>query len=121
MAVEKSSKRHELAIRDFASFLRAAKHEKWPKDHPERSNTYRLALGHEAIELGIVEFRILLFLASKPYHAFSRANIAAAVSSEENPVDEGMVDRHVASLLDQLGAFHDYVQAVPYIGYRFKT
>jgi hypothetical protein len=31
------------------------------------------------------------------------------------------VDQHVASLLDQLGAFHDYVQAVPYIGYRFKA
>jgi DNA-binding response OmpR family regulator len=63
----------------------------------------------------------LLFLASKPYHAFTRRNIADAVSTDQNPVVEDSVDQHIASLLDQLGAFHDYVQSVPYIGYRFKA
>jgi DNA-binding response OmpR family regulator len=121
MADESSSKRYELAVREFTAFLQTAKHEIWPEDHSERPHSYRLALGNEAIELGIIEFRILLLLASKPYHAFSRANIVAAVSSEEKPVEEDMVDRHVASLLEQLGAFHDYVQAVPHIGYRFKA
>lgn len=121
MASDRSPKRYQLAVGDFAAFLQTAKHEAWPEEHPERPNSYRLALGHDAIELGFVEYRILLFLASKPYHAFSRANIAAAVSSGKNPVEEETIDQHVASLIDQLGVFHHYVQAVPYIGYRFKA
>lgn len=37
-------------------------------------------------------------------------------STGDHPVEEETVDWHVASLLDQLGVFHDYVQAVPCIG-----
>jgi DNA-binding response OmpR family regulator len=91
------------------------------EDPTEGPTSYRLALGHETIHLGIVEFRILLFLASRPYHAFTRRCIADAVSSDGNPIQEDTVDEHVASLLKELGVFHDYVQSVPYIGYRFKA
>jgi len=103
--------------------LQEAALQPWPvsDDRPEHPASYRLALGKETIQLGIVEFRILLFLASKPYHAFTRQNIADAVSTDQNPVVEETVDQHVASLLDQLSVFHDYVQSVPYIGYRFKA
>jgi DNA-binding response OmpR family regulator len=59
-------------------------------------------------------------LAGRPYHAFTRRSIAQAVSTNRYPVEEESVDAHIASLIDQLGAFHDYVQAVPYVGYRFK-
>jgi len=62
-----------------------------------------------------------LFLASKPYHAFTRRSIAEAVRSEQFPVEEVTVEQFVTTLRDQLGPFHDYVQAVPYIGYRFKA
>jgi len=114
---------NELTITDLPAFLQEAARQTWPvhESHARRFSSYRLALGRETIQLGLVEFRILLFLASKPYHAFTRRSIAGAVSSEDHPVLEETVDRHVASLLDQLGAFHDYVQAVPYIGYRFKA
>src|SRR6185369_4199465 len=99
---------NELTITDLPALLREAARQTWPihKDQPERSNSYRLALGREAIPLGLLEFRILLFLASRPYHAFTRQSIAQAVSSEDHPVMEATVDRHVASLLDQLGVFH---------------
>src|SRR6478609_1892698 len=112
---------NELAITDLPALLAEAARQKWPipASRSHRFSLYRLALGREPIELGIVEFRILLFLASRPYHAFTRRSIADAVSSEDHPVLEETVDRYVASLLDQLGVFHDYVQAVPYIGYRF--
>jgi DNA-binding response OmpR family regulator len=113
----------ELTIADLPALLQKAARQTWPvrEEHPERFSSYRLALGREPIQLGLVEFRILLFLASRPYHAFTRRAIAEAVTSADNPVMEESVDRHVASLLDQLGAFHDYVHAVPYIGYRFKA
>jgi len=114
---------NELTITDLEALIQEAALQTWPmpKSLSRRISSYRLALGQEPIELGIVEFRILLYLASKPYHAFTTRSIAEAVGSEEHPVVEESVDQHVASLLDQLGVFHDYVQAVPYIGYRFKA
>jgi DNA-binding response OmpR family regulator len=123
MRKERLGKTEVVAITDLATLREVATHQAWPvSDDPiERPTSYRLALGQEAIQLGIVEFRILLFLANRPYHAFTRRSIAEAVSSERNPVVEDTVDQRIASLLDQLGAFHDYVQAVPYIGYRFKA
>ncbi len=116
------SQSHSLAVRDLTTLLEEAARQTWPVHEGHFAHTsYRFALGQETIELGNVEFRILLFLASRPYHAFTRQIIATAVSSHEDPVSEETVDRHIASLLDQLGVFHDYVQAVPYIGYRFKA
>jgi DNA-binding response OmpR family regulator len=123
MRNERLCKTDDVGVTDLRTLLQEAAHQIWPvnENQTERPASYRLALGQETIQLGIVEFRILLFLASRPYHAFTRRDIAHAVSSERNPVMEDMVDRHVASLLDQLGVFHDYVQSVPYIGYRFKA
>ena len=116
-------KSDKAVVADLATLQQLAARQKWPinVDHSERPASYRLALGRETIQLGIVEFRILLFLAGRPYHAFTRRTIADAVSSERDPVVEDTVDMHVASLLNQLGVFHDYVQSVPYIGYRFKA
>lgn len=113
----------EVVVTDLTTLLQEGAHQIWPviEDQPERPTSYRLALGQEPIQLGIVEFRILLFLASRPYHAFTRRRIADAVNSERDPVVEGTVDRHVAVLIDQLGVFHHFVQSVPYIGYRFKA
>ncbi len=107
---------------DFASLPQLAARQlgRFNHEETERRTSYRLALGHETIQLGIVEYRILLFLASKPYNAFTRQSIAEAVNSALTPVGENSVDAHVDSLLDQLGVFHDYVQSVPYIGFRFK-
>lgn len=83
--------------------------------------SYRQGLGAEPIRVGLVEFRIMLFLASWPYHAFTRSQIAEAVNSDGHLVVEASVDDFVASLRDQLGVFHDYVQTVPQVGYRFKA
>ncbi len=111
---------NELTVSDLATLLQEAARQSWLIHENQSERSYRLALGKEIIQLGIVEFRILLFLASRPYHAFSRRSIAEAVNFEQDPVEEEAVDRHIASLLDQLGVFHDYVQSVPHIGYRFK-
>jgi DNA-binding response OmpR family regulator len=113
----------EVEITNLTEFLQIAAHQVWPVGDGPASPVpaYRLALGKEPIQLGLVESRILLYLASRPYHPFTRRSIADAVTSRHEPVAEDAVDRHVASLVDQLGVFHDYVQAVPYVGYRFKA
>jgi DNA-binding response OmpR family regulator len=102
----------------------------WDVEVPERNadqvairppTSFRQALNDEPIRVGVVEFKIMLFLASWPYHAFTRRQIAEAVSTEDRLVSELAVDEYVASLREQLGVFHDYVQTVPHVGYRFKA
>jgi DNA-binding response OmpR family regulator len=97
-------------------------------DHEESSESvvirppasYRRAYSDEPIRVGIVEARILLLLASRPYYAFTPRQIAEAATSDRRPVAEEAVEGHIASLRDQIGVLHDFVQTVPHIGYRYK-
>ncbi len=84
------------------------------------SRAYRIKMGRTPIWLRTVEYRILAFLAATPYRAYTRKRIAREVSTERHPLTEETVDQHIASLRDQLGFFGNYIQSVPYIGYRFK-
>jgi len=123
MENEQSTNSGEMAVVGLTEFLEAAARQTWPAgpEKLEGPTSYRLALGEQPIQLGNVEFRLLLFLASRPYHPFTRPAIAEAVTTDSDPVTEETVDEHVAALRDQLGVFYDYVQTVPYIGYRFKA
>src|SRR6476620_11582773 len=99
MRKDRLGKSDDGAITGIATLQQLAARQTWPvNDNPtQRSTSYRLALGQESIQLGIIEFRILLFLASRPYHAFTRQSIADAVSSARYPVAEATVERHIAS------------------------
>jgi len=81
---------------------------------------YLVELSGQAISLEYLEYRILQFLAARPYKAFTRRQIVDAVRTETHPVTEASLDQHIMSLREKLGLFSDYVQSVPYIGYRFK-
>ena len=88
---------------------------------PPSGLAYRLKLGRETIRLSPIEYRVLYFLAANPYHAYTRRLIVNAVTTERLPVTEQTLDRHIASLRGKLGFFGNYIQTVPYIGYRFKA
>jgi DNA-binding response OmpR family regulator len=113
---------NDWVLSDVSQLLREAPQrvKQMTEERRDAPLVYRVAIGREPIELGRVEFRILLLLASRPYRPFSRAKIAEAISSPLQTVDEQDVDQHILSLRDQLGFFRDYVQTVPYMGYRFK-
>lgn len=83
--------------------------------------SYLAKVGRGTIRLSPVEFRILQFLAARPYHPFSRRRIAEAVSTDAEPVTEQTLGRYIRSLRDQLGFCSNYIQNVPYMGYRFKA
>lgn len=83
--------------------------------------SYEMRRGMRPFKLNGVEWRILKFLSSKPYHAFTPRCIAAAVTTESQPVTEDTLRSHITTLRAKLGLFADYVQSVPYIGYRFKA
>jgi DNA-binding response OmpR family regulator len=88
---------------------------------PTERFVYRFNMGLERVTLNIIEFRILTFLASRPYHAFRREEIVKAVTCEQFPVSNVSLHQHITGLRGKLGVFRDYVQRVPYIGYRFKA
>ena len=81
---------------------------------------YEMYMLRKPIPLSPVEYRIIEFLASKPYWAFNRREIAEGVNKTDHPVTEQSVDGHIATLRNKLGPWADFVQTVPYIGYRFK-
>ena len=88
---------------------------------PAAGYSYEMKLGRETIHLDAIEFRILRFLASQPYRAFTRRRIAEAVSTDRHPVAPEALDRHIGLLRNALGFFRDYIQTVPDIGYRFRA
>jgi DNA-binding response OmpR family regulator len=94
--------------------------------------SYRHAFGDKSIRLGLIEFRILLFLASRPYHAFTRRQIVHALTTEFKAaaepsagesfaIDQAAIDGHITTLRDQLGVLADFVQTVPGVGWRYKA
>ena len=52
-----------------------------------------------------------------------KPSVTAAVTklAAEGLVTEQTLDQHVQTLRQKLGLFSDYVQSVPYVGYRFKA
>jgi len=83
--------------------------------------SYFAKRGRGTIRLSFVEYRILKLLASRPNQVFSPYRVAAAVSTTLRPVTAESLQHYVASLRSQLGFFSDFIQAVPYLGYRFKA
>ena len=123
MPNESTPEAHIIANRDVLESRLRAESPKPVEREPAGPGpfSYRMKLGRETIRLNPVEYRILNFLAANPYQAYTRRRIADAVSTEKHPVQEETLDRHIASLRAKLGFFCDYVQSVPYIGYRFKA
>ncbi len=89
-------------------------------DLPDSPWSYEIRRGLKPFKLNPVEWRILKVLASKPYHAFSPQQIAAAATTARHPITEQSLPGHITSLRQKLGLYADYVQSVPHIGYRFR-
>lgn len=104
-------------------FLREPKVERKKQqiDRPIPRPGYLVEISGEAISLDYFEYEVLRFLSARPYKAFSRKQIADAVSTFSAPFSEQQVDATILSLRGKLGLFSDYVQSVPYVGYRFKA
>jgi DNA-binding response OmpR family regulator len=119
---DRSDEKQWLAVPDDA-IMRRQVDAPGEVDKAEPNKTpspFYAAFGPEPIPLDYIEYRILQFLSSKPYHAFTPRRIVDAVSSTECPLTETTLPSYIASLRRKLGFFADYIQTVPRIGYRFK-
>ncbi|MCA9151371.1 MAG: helix-turn-helix domain-containing protein [Planctomycetales bacterium] len=105
---------------DWGDFRKENRRQRQKREQSTPRPGYLIELSGQAISLDYLEYRILQFLSDRPYKAFTKRQIVAAVNSPQHPVTEETLDRHVMTLREKLGLFSDYVQSVPYVGYRFK-
>ena len=87
-----------------------------------KSLPFQIVLHGQPINLEPIEYRLVLFLSSRPYHAFTKREIFEGIKNffDVDLVSEDNISTHIQSLRDKLGFFRDFVQTVPHIGYRFK-
>jgi DNA-binding response OmpR family regulator len=83
--------------------------------------SYAAKRGEGSLRLPLIEFRILQFMASRPNQALSHQRIAQAVSTRRHAVTADSLADFIHSLRGHLGFYSDYIQSVPFIGYRFKA
>ena len=74
----------------------------------------------EPIKLGVIEFKMLLVLASSPGRVYSRAQLLSRVWDASTELDERTVDVHILRLRKQLAgtAAASLVETVRGLGYR---
>ena len=74
----------------------------------------------EPIKLGVIEFKMLLVLASSPGRVYSRAQLLSRVWDDSTELDERTVDVHILRLRKQLAgtAAASQVETVRGLGYR---
>lgn len=113
----------EVTLDDVAHAQPATHRSHFSSPDDERSSpwSYWAKRGRAVLRLSLIEFRILKFLATHPNRAFTPESIASAVSTRRQHVTPKTLGRHIHSLRGQLGFYNDYIQSVPFIGYRFKS
>ena len=89
-------------------------------DDPHELLPYEIVLSGAPFRLNLVEYRLICLLASRPYYPFTPPQIISGVNRDDDLISEESLAEHIRRLRDKLGFFHDYVQKVPFIGYRFK-
>ncbi|MBK1647656.1 response regulator [Rhabdochromatium marinum] len=97
---------------------------------PEQSRGLRLdadrlevCVGTRALQLTLVEFRLIDTLSRHPGHIYSRARLIERLYDDNRVVTERTVDTHVKNLRKKLAAVFDgqqFIQSVYGVGYRYE-
>lgn len=80
----------------------------------------RVFLEGEEVALTSTEFKILLMLAQKPGHVFTREQFINNIQGENIFVTGRTIDTHIAGLRKKLGPASNMIETIRGIGYRFK-
>ncbi len=112
----------DFAPEAIAEQLRREQRTKRKSQRQIKTLPFQIVLGGKPIQLEPSEYRLVLFLAGRPYHAFSRREIFVGIKDffDVELAAEDDVSGLIRSLRAKLGFFRDFVQTVPHIGYRFK-
>lgn len=80
----------------------------------------RVLIQNEEINLTSTEFKIILLLAEKPGHVFTREQLINNIQGENVFVTGRTIDTHIAGLRKKLGIAANMIETIRGIGYRFK-
>lgn len=80
----------------------------------------RVLIQNEEINLTSTEFKIILLLAEKPGHVFTREQLINNIQGEHVFVTGRTIDTHIAGLRKKLGIAANMIETIRGIGYRFK-
>ncbi len=80
----------------------------------------RVFVNGEEINLTSTEFKILLMLAEKQGHVFTREQFINNIQGENIFVTGRTIDTHIAGLRKKMGSAANMIETIRGIGYRFK-
>lgn len=80
----------------------------------------RVTVSDEEIQLTSTEYKIIVTLAQKPGHVFTRTQLISQIQGEHVHVTGRTVDTHIAGLRKKLGDAGRLVETIRGIGYRFR-
>jgi DNA-binding response OmpR family regulator len=80
----------------------------------------RVMVRQEEIQLTSTEFKILLLLAQKPGHVYTREQFINNIQGESIFVTGRTIDTHIAGLRKKLGPMANVIETIRGIGYRFR-
>jgi two-component system phosphate regulon response regulator PhoB len=83
-------------------------------------NKCRVHIESEEVTLTSTEFKILLLLAQKPGHVYTREQFINSIQGENIFVTGRTIDTHIAGLRKKLGPAANIIETIRGIGYRFK-
>ena len=81
---------------------------------------HEVTLAGKPLTLTLTEFKLLLFLARRPGHVFTRNQLLDAARGSDVMVLDRTVDVHLSSLRRKLGKAGDRLETVRGVGYRFR-
>lgn len=124
--VTKPFRIRELVARVNAVLRRTAEPPLVDDDRIERGpilidlTRHEVTVDHQAIELTLAEFRLLVALARQPGRVFPRGRLVQQITAGGYQISERNVDVHVAALRRKLGDHGTMIATVRGIGYKFK-
>jgi DNA-binding response OmpR family regulator len=80
----------------------------------------RVFVQNEEITLTSTEYKILLLLAQKPGHVYTREQFINSIQGENIFVTGRTIDTHIAGLRKKMGDAANMIETIRGIGYRFK-
>ena len=80
----------------------------------------RVFVNKEEVTLTSTEFKILLLLAQKPGHVYTRDQFISNIQGDQVFVTGRTIDTHIAGLRKKLGEAANVIETIRGIGYRFK-
>jgi two-component system alkaline phosphatase synthesis response regulator PhoP len=91
------------------------------KDLEVNVSGYTANIGNKKLALPRKEFETLVYLLKNRGRVLARNSILNAVWGENIHVVDRTVDVHIRKIREKLGAYAEYIETVPGVGYRFKA